>query len=395
MGPIRKIPATPGCLQQTAPAGKRPRPDLTRHGAASGEIRAVTGLRGIAALLVAGYHVTAWGLQAPKPLSPLLRHGYLGVDIFFVLSGFVMALTYGPQLVDGGFRYGQFLQRRLRRIYPLYAMCVITDFALVHSGVLPPFGPQAGSAGRLAVDLLLLQCLGAGASLLPVAWSLSTEWMAYLAFPVLAGATLTRGARLAMLASCGWLLVLWGLCLIPYHGGDGFTLRAALHHPLDHIVMANPYPVLRCLAGFCLGLFAWRAGRSTRAAILGQPVAGSVLAGLCVVLLCTPAADYLIDAASALLLLSLMKAGAAPAAGAARWLAASPVHWLGTISYSLYLTHLPLWQALHPWLERQGAPNLCLLAPAIGLAALVYYAVELPARRLAHVGIGRHVVRPG
>jgi peptidoglycan/LPS O-acetylase OafA/YrhL len=342
--------------------------------------------------MVAGYHVSAWGLQAPIPLRPLLRHGYLGVDVFFVLSGFVMALSYGPQVRAGRFRYGRFLQRRLRRIYPLYGICVLTYFALVQSGALPPLGQHSGSVWRLAVDLLLLQCLGATGSLLPVAWSLSTEWMAYLAFPVLAGVTLTRGATRATAAGIGCIIVLWGLCAIPPSVGHGIDLRAVLHHPLDHIVLTTPYPIARCLAGFGLGLLAWRALNATWASLFGRPVVCTLVASLCLGLLCTQAADYVIDATIALLLVSTAAAGPAPRAGAARWLGAAPMHWLGKISYSLYLTHMPLWQALHPWLDRHGAPSLSLLAPAIGLAALCYYAVELPARRLAHVGIGRHVV---
>ena len=72
------------------------------------EIGALTGLRGVAACWVAMYHGHEFGRLA-GPAGVLLRHGYLAVDVFFVLSGFVMGLSYAHMFAPG------FRARHLRR----------------------------------------------------------------------------------------------------------------------------------------------------------------------------------------------------------------------------------------------------------------------------------------
>jgi len=100
------------------------------------EIRSLTGLRGAAAVFVAFYHSFYFMVSNQADNSPpvvFLRHGYLSVDLFFVLSGYVMALTYAP-LFAGGFRmlaFADFLGRRIGRIYPAYI--TVTAFVALYS----------------------------------------------------------------------------------------------------------------------------------------------------------------------------------------------------------------------------------------------------------------------
>jgi peptidoglycan/LPS O-acetylase OafA/YrhL len=346
-----------------------------------GEIRAVTGLRGIASVFVASYHFTAWGLQAPAVVAPLIRHGYLGVDLFFVLSGFVMALTYDGSFAAGVFRYREFLSRRLRRIYPLYAIAVLATYIVVRAGVLPPLSQAADSPARLGIDLLLLQCLGAGPSLLPVAWSLSTEWIAYLAFPVLSAIARRRGIFAARAMGVVCVLVLLGLCAVPYGRLEAAASRTLLHQPLGFVDTRTVFPLLRCLAGFCLGLLAWRATCSPRwAAASARPWARRAVLLFCFGVLWTPWADAVVVPGFALLLVCVGGDARPGRGGVAWWLGAPPFHWLGLVSYSLYLTHLMLWQAVHGWMERRGVPPLWLLAPALGVAWACYRGIELPFR---------------
>ncbi len=357
------------------------------------EIRALTGLRGVAAILVASYHYTGFGLTAPVLIAPLVRHGYLGVDLFFALSGYVMALTYGHLFETGTGPYRSFLRRRLQRIYPLYAVCVLATFVLVGSGVLQPLSASANSVARLGIDLLLLQCLGAGPSLLPVSWSLSTEWIAYLAFPLLARAALHGATRAAWSMAAVCLAVLWALCEVPDTWLHGLHYRGLLHQSLGHVDTATPYPLLRCLAGFCLGMLAWRGSCSPRvAAAFGTPGAVGGVSLACIAVLWAPWADFVVVPCFAWLLLCLGSSPNPARAGPARWLASAPVHWLGKVSYSLYLTHLLLWQAMHSWLDRLGLPQLLLLVPALLLAALCYTAIEQPGRRLLAPWGGRNLV---
>lgn len=108
---------------------------------ARSEIRALTGLRGIAAIFVVVFH-EAGNFAGTGPAATFLRHGYNAVDLFFVLSGFVMALTYGAKFKEGCAHreYFSFLGRRIARIYPLYALATLFSFGIseVHLSQIPP-----------------------------------------------------------------------------------------------------------------------------------------------------------------------------------------------------------------------------------------------------------------
>ena len=108
------------------------------------EIRSLTGLRGIAALYVVLFHYLD-GLSYTTPRNVFLAHGYLAVDLFFVLSGFVMTLTYSGMFQAGSsfalFRI--FLGRRIARVYPLYFVCTFCGALLVVLGLVRwPFPKQ-------------------------------------------------------------------------------------------------------------------------------------------------------------------------------------------------------------------------------------------------------------
>src|SRR5215469_633600 len=94
------------------------------------EIRALTGLRGVAALLVALYHINP-NLIAPTATGRFVGKGYLWVDLFFVLSGFLLAMNYAGKFA-GGWKLGawlDFLLHRVARIYPLYIVLVAASLA--------------------------------------------------------------------------------------------------------------------------------------------------------------------------------------------------------------------------------------------------------------------------
>jgi peptidoglycan/LPS O-acetylase OafA/YrhL len=175
-------------------------------------IRALTGIRFFAALWVVAYHSTRHNaeiLAAHNPrlldvVEPLTRQGLRGVDLFFMLSGFVLTLNY---LDEVGSRFdvaraGRFLALRIARVWPLYV------FVLVLSGVLIAVRHvlwQSVSLSRLTFAHFLEQLLMVqiwtrsqtpGSSWSGPAWSLSAEWLAYLLFPVLALALLPIQRRL-------------------------------------------------------------------------------------------------------------------------------------------------------------------------------------------------------
>ena len=122
------------------PRASSPCPSRTEHpkntGAQTPEITPLTGLRGIAAcwVMVAHYLGTTRG---PDWLKSFIDHGYIPVDIFLILSGFVLAFTYQAYFRDavaiGG--VARFLAYRLARIYPLYAVTTLICLVQLLCGV--------------------------------------------------------------------------------------------------------------------------------------------------------------------------------------------------------------------------------------------------------------------
>jgi peptidoglycan/LPS O-acetylase OafA/YrhL len=106
-----------GVLSQLGGSGPRP----------AGEIRSLNSIRGVAALMVALFH-------APLLLgvSGILPHAYLAVDLFFVLSGFVMLHAYDAR-IGAGLGLGRFVQLRLARLYPLLLLATLAGFAILYA----------------------------------------------------------------------------------------------------------------------------------------------------------------------------------------------------------------------------------------------------------------------
>lgn len=177
---------------------------------------ALDGARGVAALLVFGKHfctlAAPWTADhgAVQVLFQLLDVGSLGVDLFFLLSGY---LIYGSLMRETR-PFGRYLARRLQRIYPtflvVFALYVVLMWLLPGKSRIPqPFWPTG--AGYLLANLALLPGVFAIPPLMTVAWSLSFELAAYLGWPVMIEVlglrSLSRAARIALL-SVGSVVIL-------------------------------------------------------------------------------------------------------------------------------------------------------------------------------------------
>ena len=167
-----------------------------------GEIRSLTGLRIVAALWVVVFHFSFTPGDAYssvwEPLKPLVHSGALGVDLFYVLSGFVITLTYLEKMGARPTVKGTvtFWWARICRIWPVYAT-VITLFGgwLLYRGSRVTDGFLSWQMTQPVVDLqhyvqqLLMVQLWTrptfdGSSWVGPAWSISAEWLAYVCFPV-------------------------------------------------------------------------------------------------------------------------------------------------------------------------------------------------------------------
>lgn len=179
--------------------------------ARAGAARYVTldGMRGIAAIAVALFHFDIY----------LMPHGYVAVDFFFVLSGFVLYRSYLPRVREG-LGVGRFMLQRFARLWPLFTLGTMLGAALALQQLLAG-DPRAMPAHDLIVTLLFHSVLlpsPAGLPLYPLnvpSWSLFFEIVANLALVVL----IFRLPRLTLVAIC--VVAALGMAPIVLHNGSG------------------------------------------------------------------------------------------------------------------------------------------------------------------------------
>lgn len=329
--------------------------------------RALTSLRGLAALWVVGLHLQfGLGLLGFPAGAALFKPGYLAVDIFFVLSGFVITAVHRDLAGPGAAR--AFLVKRIFRIYPLHLFVLGLLLALWLWEVWRTGGhdPNQRLADLPVVALLLQPYLIHGLTWNTVSWSIGVEMLCYLLFPF--GLRLLRPRPLP-----GTLLLLLLACLWERHA---------------HSEMVWGWPAIqRGLAGFTLGMLLQQTSAllprlSARAAdLLGI----AACAGLLIALAIHTPQDVPLWAA--LLILAL----AAEGGRLSTLLGRAPFYWLGQISFSIYLLHPTIASlgfvflppaSLH--LGPIATPlvwSALILAIILSLATVTWVFVEEPARR--------------
>jgi peptidoglycan/LPS O-acetylase OafA/YrhL len=215
----------------------------------------LTPLRGIAALLVVIFHANLQFPIMPPGYTHLISSGWLWVDFFFVLSGFVIAYAYGDEFRDSLSRgsYWQYIRSRFARIYPLHLFTLV--WALIVSLIirslatgLDPFFAAIFNPAAAPACLLLIQSLNLyiTAPLNTPSWSLSTEWWVYMVFPLLMPlfARQKMTGRILTLLVIAALYVVLKFVLGPLESFDGSPT-------LDLI---TKFAIFRCLGGFLLGM---------------------------------------------------------------------------------------------------------------------------------------------
>ncbi|MES2496150.1 MAG: acyltransferase [Pseudomonadota bacterium] len=338
------------------------------------ELRPLTSARGIAAWYVVLYHIRESATGAiPQGLMDFLAKGYLAVDFFFVLSGFVIWLNYSELLGRHRIRaVPHFLWRRLARIYPLHLL-ILTGaigfaIACVATGrdMPPDYAWQT-----LPYHLLLIQNWG----FLPLgwnvpAWSISCELAAYLLFPLLIAGTDWRAAPTPV------LLAILGLLMAGLFGLFSAVGKDLLGNDIAHLGLP------RCLFEFAMGTIVaalWLRWRETprRPAIIAGILSAAGFAAWFAGVSETLALPFVF--VTLLLVLALTGEGPNPMKGRV-------IHWFGEISYATYLAHALLFLIFkilfvsdvnHVPLPILGLFLLVVLAGS----ALLYHGFELPAQK--------------
>ena len=337
--------------------------------------RPLTSLRFFAAMWVVLFHY--WpNLSASLP--PLVGKGYLGVELFFTLSGFILCHVYLDGFVGKTFRYGGFLWARLARVYPLHlaTLAGVGVMALAARSVGRTIDASVLSWSSLPANLLLVHAWGFA----PVAgwnhpsWSISAEWFAYLTFPLFAWSAWRLRHR-PWLALAGALAAMAALYAV-FQDLAGFPLTRAT-------IAWGALRIIPCFAIGCAVNLLWRsdAVQGRRAASLGAVFSG---AGI-LISAQFGAPDALLVALFSGLILSLASlTSAGENTGGGRVFV-----YLGEISYSIYMVCIP-WKLLFVngvstvfGFDKAHLPLavwIVFLLSVIPLAAVSYHLIERPAR---------------
>ncbi len=320
-----------------------------------GRVETVNSLRGLAALSVALFHFSngSPGFYVPPVLRAIGAYGWLGIEVFFVISGFILPYSLwraGYWLSPSSF--GRFIWKRVARLDPPYLCTIVLILLLAYlSSRSPGFrGPPFHfDLLQLGLHLGYLNAFAGLPWLNPVFWTLAVECQFYiliaLVFPLI-----ISGKRIVRMSA---------ICLL--------LITSLLYAPGN--VVTYYFPLFTC------GIisFQWFAGICAKweAALILLPAA--VMLGMRMGVLVMA-----VGLAAAFIIVAIPS-----------WTNA-PLAFLGTMSYSLYLLHVPvggriinLAQRLPPSTAVGVAGMATAVAASIGAAYLLYSIVERPAQRYA------------
>ena len=338
----------------------------------------IDALRALAVLAVIGYH---WNIQTT-------RGGYVGVDVFFVISGFLITRMIHDEAVAGDFSFARFYARRIRRLLPALYVLLVAVAAFSWFRLLPPdykalletilsvvvfasnilFWRQTGYFDRPADENPLLHT-----------WSLSVEEQFYLVFPLLIWGSVTLVWRWDF-ASSRVLQALLFLALMSF----AWNLYQVRVSPSAAFFLA-PGRAWEFLLGSLLAV------RIVPAPRRGWVRKAAVWLGTLMILIAInaftrntafPGANALLPCLGAALVI-WSQTDAKPHWSQNRL--ANAFVFTGKISYSLYLWHWPIFVCAQAYFDEQAMEQpvvkLALFAASFGIAALSYRFVEQPVRR--------------
>ena len=349
---------------------------VTASGAARRTFRTLDGLRGVAAIAVAFRHIPDNAVAALTPQS------FLAVDLFFMLSGFVLAHAYAARLA-AGMRFADFVAARLIRLYPLYLVASLITLALV---LVPAqaghYHPPVPSLRTVVFAMLFVPTIAPESrlGLFPLvgpAWSLFFELAVNVVFALLAPRL--SGRRLAVAVAAG--AVLLGATIAHFGTVDVGWSQTSLWGGFGRVGF-----------GFFAGVAAYRLWQADTMPWLWLPPWGAV-AIVAAIFAIDPghhAAAW--DAAVVVIVMPVLVLASARGEPG-RWLA-RPFALLGAASYAIYVLTNPVdqWvETLLPWpqVDRYagfGTTGAVVLVAAItGLALALDRWVDRPVRG----GLGR------
>lgn len=350
----------------------------TQGGFLTSRIPHVDGLRAVAILAVVGFHAGVPGFQS----------GFVGVDIFFVISGFLIINQIAQGIAAGTFSVWEFYARRVLRILPMFLLVLLVSLGLSLVILVSPyewewFGLSGGFAALFVSNHYFLSKqdyfdIDMFEKSLLHTWSLSVEEQFYLCVPLIL-LLLFAVARRWKLASGGVLATaailifgasLWGCIAFTVADGKNYGFYVALWRAWEFV------------AGGAIGFFAAHAAAGTVSRVWADTlgVLGCVVIAAAVGLGLDggfyPGTTVLLPVVGTVLL--ILAGLAAPDAVTVRALSWRPIVGIGLISYGWYLWHWPLLSLgrIADFGRQDQVRDVILALASLGLAVLTYYLVE-------------------
>jgi peptidoglycan/LPS O-acetylase OafA/YrhL len=346
-------------------------------------IPAFDGVRGLAILAVLLHNLSAMGTAPRLALTAAFEWGWVGVQLFFVLSGFLITrILLQMRQVPGAL--SAFMARRALRIMPLYYATLVVYFLIVPRLFEAPT-IAASSSHQIWYWLYLsnwVEPLGIGAPGLNHLWSLAVEAQFYLGWPlivlvlaerqfmrvcvVVVAISLACGLGLRLTASTSALAVYkFTVTRMSAPAIGGLAAFISRRGAWRRAFARYAGPIIGCLAAALVAIVAWRAGFSHEDAVvqtLGFPIVAALFATWLLVIVCD--------------LSDLPIVGGV----AISWPSAAFLRAIGRVSYGMYVFHYPLhWAVMKPLHARiigaGGAGANARLAVYIVAASIVTYAL--------------------
>jgi peptidoglycan/LPS O-acetylase OafA/YrhL len=361
----------------------------------------LTPLRGIAALWVVVFHfseIIAKFVSTDRSL--LLTKGYLMVDLFFIMSGFIIYHVYHESFISGisVSRFRQFIVARFARVYPLHFVTLLLIIVIT----VPMFGwdPLFDNPRAIPTNLLLIHSFGIHKSFnwnVP-SWSISAEWWAYMVFPLLAVFIYRKGrialTLLALFALLSYLSIMYWLPRVN-------IFEPTLPHR-QNLDVTFDWGFLRGLAGFICGILIYKVYETGKLVKLFQKDVAAVMVMIACVLCMHFGWNDGLDIILFILLVFVFTVNN----GRLHVLCNSGIaQYLGKISYSIYLMQffplIPLWAGIKLPGLIYGANSastsfwigvgycLIYILLVIGVASLSYFTIEKPCRKYINARWGK------
>jgi peptidoglycan/LPS O-acetylase OafA/YrhL len=338
----------------------------------------IDGLRALAILPVIAFHFgMAW-----------IPGGFVGVDVFFVISGYLITSIILKEHASGDFSLKNFWLRRVRRIMP--GMLLMLSATLV-AGYFILFGAAYKSLGMQTLSTLLLSAnfemlhltqnyWGPQADTLPLLhnWSLAVEEQFYLFFPLIALVCLKRSQKLL-----GWCLV--AICAVSY-----FACVRVTNTSVGQAFYLLPTRAWELAVGCLLAVLAAAKKEGALASFLA-PSQWLALLGVAIIAASWfvihgnhfPGRKAMLPVLGAAMVIQFT---GAPGCWATKALSLDFLRFIGKISYSLYLWHWPVIVLGRAAQTRWDFPSDGMLAVLMVLLAVIaYYAVESPCRKVQNI----------